>query len=106
MQNPDTIEDLPLPKPSESVTFRKMEEGGVLFCSRTEVYFGLNAVGVVIWEEIAGTPRRSHSLDHLVSRLRIAFPEIDRGVLAVDAQEFLAALEQSELVDYGASPEP
>ena len=105
MQNSDVASDSPLPRPSSTVTFRKMDEGGVLLCSKTEVYFGLNTLGVVIWEELAGQPVGSRRMGDLVSRLTSTYPEVDPGVLMAEVQEFLTALVESGLVQYGSAPE-
>jgi hypothetical protein len=80
-----------------------MDEGGVLFCSRTEIYFGLNAVGVAIWDRLpeAGAPE-GRNFEGLVDALQEVYPDVDRAILATDVQEFLGALEESELIAHGA----
>jgi hypothetical protein len=78
-----------------------MDDGGVLFCTRTEVYFGLNAVGVKIWEALSADPRSAGGeLEDLVTTLQQAYPEVDRQLLAGDVDEFLRAMAESELVKY------
>jgi len=77
-----------------------MDEGAVLFCSRTEVYFGLNPVGLVIWNALADGSR---TLEALVDALEARYPEQDPDVLRVDAREFVEALAESELL---VSPTP
>ena len=84
-----------LPVPSPTVLFKELEEGAVLFCSRTEVYFGLNPVGVLIWNALSDGPR---TLDALVDALEVRYPEQDPEVLRADAREFVEALSESELL--------
>jgi len=91
-----------IPAKSPTVVFKEMDEGGVLFCSRTETYFGLNEVGVAIWERLPGAEEaESRELDSLLDTLQEVYPGVARDALASDVQEFLQALEQSELVLYG-----
>ncbi len=84
-----------LPIPSPTVLCKELDEGAVLFCSRTEVYFGLNSVGVVIWNALADGAR---TLDALVEALEARYPDQDGHVLRADAQEFVDALSESELL--------
>lgn len=81
--------------PSPTVLFKEMDEGAVLFCSRTEVYFGLNPVGVLIWKALLAGDRTEAAV---VESLAAAYPEVDRATLAHDVGEFLQALETDELV--------
>ncbi len=84
-----------LPVPSPTVLCKELDEGAVLFCSRTEVYFGLNPVGVLIWNALSDGPR---TLDALVEALAARYPEQNSDDLRVDAREFVEALSESELL--------
>ena len=88
-----------LPVRSPTVLFRPMEDGGVLFCSRTEVYFGVNAVGAMIWERLPrpGESQR-HSFDDIVRSLQDSYAGVDRETLEADVREFLQAMIEGELV--------
>lgn len=84
-----------LPTPSPTVLCKELEEGAVLFCSRTEVYFGLNPVGVVIWKTLSEGPR---TLGALVEALQARYPDQEPDVLRADVREFVEALTESELL--------
>jgi hypothetical protein len=84
-----------LPARSDTVIFKEMDEGAVLFCTRSEVYFGLNPVGVQIWA-ILGTS--AATLPEVVDALSANYPEHPRAELETDVREFLAALSEHELV--------
>jgi hypothetical protein len=73
----------------------------VLFCTRTEVYFGLNGVGQVIWDAL-GEP--GHSFSDLERLLAERYPGVGTADLAEDAREFLQALEDAGLVVPSGSP--
>lgn len=88
--------------PSPTVLFKEMDEGAVLFCSRTEVYFGLNPVGVLIWKALQEGPRTEAQLIQVVAQ---AFPGAELEVVTTDVHEFVGALEADELVIRGESAE-
>ena len=50
-----------LPSPAPGVLFQALPDGAVLLDTRSEVYFGLNAVGARVWQLLPG----SRSLDEL-----------------------------------------
>jgi hypothetical protein len=84
-----------LPTPSGTVILKELPDGAVLYCTRTEVYFGLNPVGVAIWEAL---PPSSESLDALVHQVVGRFPDADPQTVRADAIEFMEALRQNGLV--------
>lgn len=88
-----------LPAKSPTVLFREMDEGGVLFCTRAEGYFGLNPVSAHIWSLLPepGDTERG-DLEQLLDSLQRMYPDIHRDQLATDVGEFLDELEKSELV--------
>ena len=80
-----------------------MDEGGVLFCSRTEVYFGMNPVGAAIWSRLPDPGvEATVGFDGLVDSLAALYPEVDRLSLSADVREFIDTFVESELVTYGA----
>jgi Coenzyme PQQ synthesis protein D (PqqD) len=91
-----------LPRKSPTVVFKEMDQGGVLFCSRTEVYFGVNEVGRAIWNQLSDV---GGSFEGLLDALLTMFPDVSREELAADVREFLNALKENELVAEGGSEE-
>ncbi len=84
-----------LPHPSPGVLLKELEDGAVLYCARTEVYFGVNAVGVAIWNQL---PPTSSSMEEIVAAIRDRFPEADPEEVRADAVEFLDELARAGLV--------
>jgi hypothetical protein len=83
-----------------------MDEGGVLFCSRTEVYFGVNPVGAAIWNKLPSEAGAgAGGVDGLLNELVTLYPDAGREVLAADLREFLDEPRKSELVVYGSTSE-
>ena len=78
-----------------------LDGGAVLFCTRSEVYFGLNEVGQLIWETL-GTP--GNSLSDLEQLLAERYPDVSAENLAEDARAFLAALGDAGLVHSASAP--
>jgi hypothetical protein len=76
------------------VIFKELPSGGVLYCSRSEVYFGLNPVGVAIW---ASLPPLLHTYDDLVTSLSGRFPEVPAQTLRNDTVEFITDLMENGL---------
>lgn len=95
-----------LPARSPSVMFKEMEEGGVLFCTRAEAYFGLNPVSALIWKLLPDPGATGgDDLEHLLDRLQERFPDVHRDHLATNVREFLAELEKSELIVHAPEDE-
>jgi hypothetical protein len=93
-----------LPVRSPSVLFNRMDDGGVLFCTRTEMYFGINQVGASIWENLPlQTEGETKSFADLLTALQALYPDVDEETLGEDIREFLEAMAQSELVAYASS---
>jgi hypothetical protein len=90
-----------LPLRSTTVVAQPLDEGAVLFCTRTEVYFGLNGVGQLIWDTL-GTPGSSFSdLERLLTE---RYPDVSPSNLAADARDFLNALNEAGLVESVGAP--
>jgi len=88
-----------LPRPRPSVIFKEMDDGAVLYCTETEVYFGVNAVGVVIWNALAAAEATA---DDLVAAVCRSFPDAPASEVPADVEEFLAELHGAGLLE-GAS---
>ena len=83
-----------LPGRSPSVIFKQLSDGGVLYCSESEVYFGLNEVGVAIWESL---PPLLQTYDDLVTALVVRFPDVPAETIRADALEFVENLVENGL---------
>ena len=83
-----------LPTKNPDVVFQRLDEGGVLLSTQSEVYFGLDPVGAVIWELL---PPNLEALDTLLEALGDRYPEVAPATLRTDALEFLKALVEAGL---------
>lgn len=89
-----------LPSAKTSVIFQRLDDGAVLFAPESELYFGLNAVGALVWENLAPVRR---SLDDLVTHLADRYPDADPSTVRMDVQELLERLWAEGLVTYEGS---
>ncbi len=78
-----------LPAADPNVIFKPLAEGAVLFSMKDEVYYGLNPVGMRIWQLL---PPVHASLDDLCTSLQADYPQVDPAVLRSDVVELLAEL--------------
>jgi len=78
-----------LPRPHPSVVFQKLDDGAVLFAPDTELYFGLNPVGTLIWEHL---PPRTSTFDELHAAIGSMFPEVPADTIRADVDELLRTL--------------
>ena len=83
-----------LPGPRESVVFRTVSEGAILLHTEEEVYYGLNAVAVRVWELLPD----HRDLGELCARLSADYPDVAPDELRADVRELLDALERAGLV--------
>lgn len=84
-----------LPKPAESAIFRALPEGGVLFSTTSEVYFGVNMVGARIWELLPPTTR---TFEQLCATLCAEYSDVSADVIRGDARKFVEQLVTNGLV--------
>lgn len=84
-----------LPTRNETVIYRTLSEGAVLFSLTDEVYFGLNAVAAEVWEML---PPAHKSLDSLCAALAARHPEVPADALRADVVELLSSLESFGLL--------
>jgi hypothetical protein len=75
--------------------FRTVSDGAVLLQTEDEVYFGLNAVGSLVWRLLES---ECSDMDDLCSRLAVNYPEVDPAVLRSDVAELLRQLQEGQLV--------
>ena len=78
-----------LPSVNPSVIFQKLDDGAVLFAPATELYFGLNSVGALVWGLL---PPQSRSLDELCATLAVTFPDVAPSTIRTDVEELLEQL--------------
>jgi hypothetical protein len=86
-----------LPAPSPAVIFRAVDEGAVLLSTGDEVYYGLNAVGSYIWEQL---PPALTTLDDLIRALGRRYPDVPVDRLRADTQALLDDLLAHGLVSH------
>jgi hypothetical protein len=91
-----------LPVPHPDVIARTLPDGSVLFHPLTEVYFGLNETGTVIWTALA---QGASSEEALVHAVRERWPDALIADVFCHVRELLADLSvEGLLVDTVASP--
>lgn len=84
-----------LPWPNPAVIWREVAEGAVLLHTESEVYFGLNDVGVRVWELL---PPVSRSAAELYEKLASLYPDVPAETLRDDVEELLGHLRAQALV--------
>jgi hypothetical protein len=85
---------LPVPRPT--VVWINLPDGAVLFSPETEVYYGLNNVGAVIWEQLLeGVP----SLELLCEAVHERFPGATPEQVRADVLELLSDFSTNGLAD-------
>jgi len=90
-----------LPVPHPEVVARVLPDGSVLFHARTEVYFGLNETGTVIWSALAAG---ASSEEALVAAVIRQWPDAPQADVYRHVRELLAELSAEGLViDPGVS---
>lgn len=87
-------DDSPLPRPAEASIFKALPEGGVLFSTASEVYFGVNAVGARIWQLL---PPECTTFGELVARLGTEYRDVGIDVIRGDATRFIEQLTSNGL---------
>lgn len=88
-------QNTPLPTPSPSAIFKPLAEGGVLFSTETEVYFGVNLIGARIWELLPPTCRE---FDELCTVLASQYSDVSPLQIQKDVRKFLDDLVENGLV--------
>lgn len=78
-----------LPTANPSVIFQKLDDGAVLFSPETELYFGLNAVGALVWELL---PPHTDSLDALCAVVADSYADVPASTIRTDVEELLEQL--------------
>ena len=84
-----------LPRSNRDVIYRRMPNGGVLFTSGEQVYYGLNRVAADVWEAL---PPVTTTLDVLCARVHVRYPDVDESLLRADVVALLTQLLEFGLV--------
>ena len=97
------VDGTPLPAPVSGAVFRRLPEGGVLFSTETEVYFGVGVVGAHIWELL---PPATKTLEEMVSILGAKYDDVPVKQIRVDVERFLSELLSNGLVAHVETRRP
>ena len=73
-----------------------LPDGAVLFSPETEVYYGLNNVGSVIWEQLR---ERIPTMELLCDAVHERFPDATLEQIRADVLELLSDFSENGLVD-------
>jgi len=84
-----------LPVPHPAVVARALPDGSVLFHPQTEVYFGLNETGTVIWEALVAGAASEQAL---VAAVHARWPDAAERDVTCHVLELLADLSAETLV--------
>jgi hypothetical protein len=84
-----------LPTPNESVIFRSLSEGAILFSAAEEAYYGLNGVAAEIWELLQSGHQ---TLESLCAALSARHPSVPARMLRDDVKDLLASLTELGLL--------
>lgn len=90
-----------LPTRNPNVIFKALATGAVLYSTADEVYFGLNPVGVRVWELL---PPAQQTLDGLCGVLCTEYPDVPAEVIRSDVAEILEELSKLGLVERTDAP--
>lgn len=93
-------DETPLPTPVPGAVFRRLPEGGVLFSTETEVYFGVGVVGAHIWELL---PPATRTLEEMVATLASKYHDVPASQIRGDVERFISELLSNGLVAHVAS---
>ena len=90
-----------LPTRNPKVIFKALSTGAVLYSTEEEVYFGLNPVGVRVWELL---PPAHQTLDDVCRVLAAEYPEVGESVIRADVSELIDELLRLGLVQRSPAP--
>jgi len=84
-----------LPTRNPKVIFKALATGAVLYSTDEEVYFGLNPVGVRVWELL---PPAHQTLDEVCRVIASEYPDVGEDVIRADVAELIDDLIKLGLV--------
>jgi hypothetical protein len=85
-----------LPRAKQSVVFKDLSEGALLFSTEDEIYLGLNEVGTRVWHLL---PPACETLQDMVDRLAREYPEVTAEIIRQDVIELLEELDKHGLLE-------
>jgi hypothetical protein len=85
-----------LPQPKSSVVYRPMPDGGVLFSTTDETYFGLNQTGACVWESL---PPAHNTIEEVCAEVSRRFPGAEPTKVQEDVTRLLKELVEGGLVE-------
>jgi len=85
----------PLPLPAPATIFKPLAEGGVLFSTESEVYFGVNLIGARIWQLL---PPVTATFEELCAKLAAQYHDVSEEQIQRDVRRFLDDLISNALV--------
>lgn len=100
---PTAADDVPLPAAAPGIVCRAVDEGAVLLALSNEVYYGLNAVGLRVWELL---PPASATVGQLCAVLASEYADADPATIRTDVLELLDDLAAHGLVVRAAATLP
>lgn len=84
-----------LPRPHPAVLFQPVPDGAILLHTEQEIYFGLNSVGVEIWQLL---PPECTRVDEACEKLFARYPDVPQETIRADVVELLDGLAEQGLV--------
>ena len=90
-----------LPTRNPKVIFKALATGAVLYSTEEEVYFGLNPVGVRVWELLPPVQQRLEDVCRLIAA---DYPDVPEDVIRADVTELLDELLKLGLVQAAPAP--
>ena len=90
-----SIVKVTLPAVLSTTVWTPLHEGAVIFSTKTEVYYSINAVGTFVWERLS---REGITLDTLCADLQARFTGASPEQLREDVCALLDAFERASLV--------
>ena len=90
-----------LPTRNPKVIFKALATGAVLYSTEEEVYFGLNPVGVRVWELL---PPAHQTLDEIVRVIASEYTDVGEDVIRADVAELIDELVKLRLLLPASAP--
>ena len=84
-----------LPRAHPSVVWTPLPVGAVLFSTETELYYGVNSVGALVWELL---PPATQTLEDLCAAVHERYPDATLDQIRGDVIELLENLTRFGLV--------
>jgi len=89
--------EMPLPQAHPNVVWTALPDGAVLYATDSELYFGVNSVGALVWELL---PPVSTSFEALCRAVHERYPDVDLAQIEGDVRELLDQLRDHGLVHH------